>query len=156
MGLGGGWTRMSKIWDALQKVERNREDEPGTPTELPYRVQLTPKQMAAVRALLETDALSRAAEISGVKERTLRKWLEQPSFVAAYYAAGRAQLAQSLQRLRAMTGDAVEVLRSALEDDDPMVRIRAAAAILQGAALQSDGLRDGGAAPSGDSPTPES
>lgn len=130
---------MSKIWDALQKVERNREYEPGTPTELPYRVQLTPKQMAAVRGLLATDSLVKAAELSGVKESTLRKWLEQPSFVGAYYAAGRAQLAQSLQRLRSMTGEAVDVLRTALEDDDPMVRIRAAAAILNGAALpQSD------------------
>ncbi len=122
---------MSKIWDALQKVEENREGEPGTPTELPYRVQLTPKQTSAVRALLETDSLVLAAESSGVKERTLRKWLEQPSFVAAYYAAGRAQLAQSLQRLRGMTGEAVEVLRASLEDADPMVRIRAAAAILE-------------------------
>ena len=128
---------MSKIWDALQKIEQKREVEPGTPTELPYRVQLTPKQMAAVRGLLETDSLERAAELSGVKERTLRKWLEQPSFVAAYYAAGRAQLSQSLQRLRATTGDAVEVLRSALEDEDPMVRIRAAAAILRSASADS-------------------
>ncbi len=125
---------MSKIWDALQKIEQNREVEPGTPSELPYRIQLTPKQTAAIRGLLETDSLERAAELSGVKERTLRKWLEQPSFVAAYYAAGRAQLYQSLQRLRATTGDAVEVLRSALEDDNPMVRIRAAAAILRSAA----------------------
>jgi hypothetical protein len=125
---------MSKIWDALQKVEENREGEPGgTPTELPYRVQLTPKQLAAVRALLASDSLTDAAEASGVRERTLQRWLEQPSFVAAYYAAGRAQLAQSLQRLRGLTGDAVEVLRVSLSDPDPLVRIRAAAAILQGA-----------------------
>lgn len=125
---------MSKIWDALQKVEENREGEPGgTPTELPYRVQLTPKQVSAVRALLASDSLGEAAEASGVKERTLQRWLEQPGFVAAYYAAGRAQLAQSLQRLRGLSGDAVEVLRVSLSDPDPMVRIRAAAAILQGA-----------------------
>jgi hypothetical protein len=147
---------MSKIWDALQKVERNREYEPGTPTELPYRVQLTPKQMAAVHGLLATDSLTKAAEISGVKERTLRKWLEQPSFVAAYYAAGRAQLAQSLQRLRAMTGSAVDVLRIALEDDDPMVRIRAAAAILNGAALDQDGVAPACAANGGDVTSEES
>ncbi len=125
---------MSKIWDALQKVEENREGPPGTPSELPYRIQLTPKQIASIRGLLETDTLAEAAKIGGVKESTLRKWLEQPSFVAAYYAAGRARLSQSLQRLRATTGDAVEVLKKALGDDDPMVRIRAAAAILQSAA----------------------
>ncbi len=127
---------MSKIWDALQKVEENRVDGPGTPTELPYRVQLTPKQVAAVHVLLETDSLARAAELSGVKERTLRKWLEQPSFVAAYYSAGKAQLSQSLLRLRGMTAEAVEVLRAALEDSDPMVRIRAAAAILERATVE--------------------
>lgn len=147
---------MSKIWDALQKVERNREYAPGSPTELPYRVQLTPKQMSAVRGLLATDSLAKAAEISGVKERTLQRWLEQPSFVAAYYAAGRAQLAQSLQRLRAMTGDAVDVLRIALEDEDPMVRIRAAAAILSGAALEQDGIAVNGAANGDDAASEES
>ncbi len=133
---------MSKIWDALQKVEENRVDEPGTPSELPYRVQLTPKQVAAVHGLLETDSLAKAAELSGVKERTLRKWLEQPSFVAAYYSAGKAQLAQSLLRLRGMTGEAVEVLRAALEDPDPMVRIRAAAAILERAAVEPHSSSD--------------
>jgi hypothetical protein len=127
---------MSKIWDALQKVEQNRDGDPSSPIPMTGRSGLTQKQMAAVRALLETDALTRAAEISGVTERTLRKWLDQPAFVAAYYGAARAQLAQSVQRLRAMTGDAVEVLRGALGDDDPMVRIRAAAAILRAASVE--------------------
>ncbi len=144
---------MSKIWDALQKVEENREDEPGTPTELPYRVQLTPKQVAAVRALLETDSMTKAAELSGVKERTLRKWLEQPSFVAAYYAAGKTQLAQSLLRLQGLTGAAVEVLRSSLEDEDPMVRIRAAAAVLERA---TGGVASGGGEADEDPPATDS
>jgi len=129
---------MSKIWDALQKVEQNRDGDPVTPVQVVGRIGLTQKQLVAVRALLETDAMTKAAELSGVTERTLRKWLEQPGFVAAYYDAGRAQWAQSVQRLRALTGDAVEVLRAALGDDDPMVRIRAAAAILRAAAVDPE------------------
>ncbi len=126
---------MSKIWDALQKVEQNRDGDPEQQGQPARRIELTVKQMAAVRGLLETDSLPKAAELSGVTERTLRKWLEQPAFVAAYYAAGRAQLAQSMQRLRATTGEAVEVLRAALSDKDPTVRIRAATAVLQTAAF---------------------
>jgi len=139
---------MSKIWDALQKVEQNRDGDPVTPVQVVGRSGLTQKQMAAVRALLETDAMTKAAETSGVTERTLRKWLEQPAFVAAYYDAGRAQWAQSVQRLRAMTGDAVEVLRAALADDDPLVRIRAAAEILRAAAVDPEAaFRDDEAVP---------
>lgn len=124
---------MSKIWDALQKVEKNRDGEPGAAERVPGRAPLTQKQLAAVRGLLEADSLANAAEISGVTERTLRKWLEQPGFMAAYYAAGEAHLAQSLPRLRAATSDAIEVLRSALSDENPMVRIGAAAAIFRAA-----------------------
>jgi len=129
---------MSKIWDAIQKVEENRGDGAGAAGELPDRVRLTPKQTAAVQALLDTDCLGRAAQRSGVTERTLRKWLEQPSFVGAYYAAGRSRVAESLQRLRARSVEAVEVLRKALDDDDPMVRIRAAATILRSVTAESE------------------
>jgi len=124
---------MSKIWDALQKVEENREDGPAEVVDRDNRKRLTAKQRAAVLALLDTDCLEDAASIAKVSERTLSKWLEQPDFVAAYYAATERRVAESVQRLRASTAEAVEVLRRSLEDDDPMVRIGAASAILRSA-----------------------
>jgi len=128
---------MSKIWDALRKAEERREEPvAGTPTILPYRVQLTPKQRSAIEALLSSSSLEEVERACGVKEVTLRRWLAQPSFVAAYYAAGADQLRDSLHRLRASTGDAVEVLRKALDDENASVRIQAAAAILNAATLR--------------------
>lgn len=127
---------MSRIWEALQEVERNRDSEPGVARPPRNRGTLTQKQQAAVRGLLQADSLKGVAEASGVSERTLRKWLDQPEFLAAVYEAGEEQVAQSLQRLRAATADAVEVLRAALRDDDPMVRIGAAAAILRAAGVE--------------------
>ncbi len=126
---------MSKIWDALQKVEENREDGPAEVVEGGSRKRLTAKQRAAVLALLDTDCLEDAASTAKVSERTLGKWLEQPDFVAAYYDATERRVAESMQRLRASTADAVEVLRRSLEDDDPMVRIGAASAILRSAGV---------------------
>lgn len=130
---------MSKIWDALQKAEETREPE-ETPAVLPGRVQLSAKQRSAIEALLTTDSLDEVVRLCGVKEATLRRWMAQPGFVAAYYAAGVHQLRDSLHRLRVSTGEAVEVLRKALSDEDASVRIQAAAAILRGATLGE--LRD--------------
>jgi len=92
-------------------------------------------RQSAIEALLTTDSLDEAVRLCGVKEATLRRWMAQPGFVAAYYAAGVHQLRDSLHRLRTSTGEAVEVLRRALRDDDASVRIQAAAAILRGATL---------------------
>jgi hypothetical protein len=129
---------MSKIWEALQKVEEGRDD--CTNASIPPQwTKLTARQRSAIEALLDADSLEEAATTIGVKESTLRRWLAQPSFIGAYYAAGRAQFADAQHRLRATSGAAVDVLRKALADDDVAVRIRAAAAILQSVGAQDLG-----------------
>ena len=45
---------------------------------------LTRKQEQAVAALLEQPTVLRAATVAGVSERTLRLWLKDPGFKAAY------------------------------------------------------------------------
>ena len=45
---------------------------------------LTRKQEQAVAALLEQPTVLRAATAAGVSERTLRLWLKDPGFKAAY------------------------------------------------------------------------
>jgi sirohydrochlorin ferrochelatase len=84
---------------------------------------------------LSASSLDEVVRACGVQESTLRRWMAQPSFVAPYYAAESEQLRDSLHRLRASTGDAVEVLRKALRAGAAAVRIRAAAAILRAATL---------------------
>jgi len=105
---------MSRIWDALQRIEQQRRDS-ATELVVPERIHLTPNQRLALRALLETDSLAEAARLTGVAEMTLRRWLTQPGFIAAYYVAGREQLELERERLDAATGDAIEKLRQARE-----------------------------------------
>jgi len=122
---------MSKIWDALKKAELEREPllqpEPGE-----SRL-LSAKQRAAVRALLACSSRAEAAAACGVSERTLLRWIKLPVFAAAYAAAGRAQFSDALVQLKSASRDATEVLRGALGDASPDVRVRAAAAILDAA-----------------------
>jgi hypothetical protein len=105
---------MSRIWDALQRIEQQRRDSASEPV-APERIHLTPNQRLALRALLETDSPAEAARLTGVAEITLRRWLTQPGFIAAYYLAGREQLELERARLDAATSDAIEKLQQARE-----------------------------------------
>ncbi len=105
---------MSRIWEALQKVEKARDEEVEAvvPVEV-GRMRLTPKQQVAVQALLRTSTLEEAAVAAEVTEMTLRRWLGRPGFVAEYYAAGRAEIERSMQRLDRATETAAAVLAQA-------------------------------------------
>lgn len=123
---------MSKIWDALKKAELERapllQAEPGDGTRA-----LTPRQRAAVQALLHCPGRAEAAAACGVNERTLSRWEKLPAFAAAYQAAARARLGEALAQLTAASGEATDVLRRTLGDGPPELRVRAAAAILDAA-----------------------
>lgn len=123
---------MSKIWDALKKAELERE--PHLPeAEVAESRLLTPKQRSAVEALLAAPSRAAAAAACGVSERTLLRWIKLPAFATAYRAAARAQFTDAQAQLKAASRDAAEVLRGALNGDDPALRVRAAAAILDAA-----------------------
>lgn len=119
---------MSKIWDAMKQAEQERE--------LPLLIEegadrpLTTRQQTAIAALLETSSLAEACRESGVSERTMRRWLKQPYFVAAYHRASRMGYANAIAHLRSATGAAVGVLREALRSDIAAVRVQAAMALL--------------------------
>jgi transposase-like protein len=106
---------MSRIWDALQKVEDLREAVPGQAPVDEEQTGLTVTQRTAIQALLRTATIAEAAQAVGVTDRTLRRWLARPGFVAAYYAAGRAEIETSLQRLGHSTETALAVLAEARE-----------------------------------------
>jgi hypothetical protein len=92
--------------------------------------ELTDKQRRALAALLTTRTAQDAASRSGVGERTLRRWLDDPAFRDAYTDASRQRLGEAVGRLRAVAGEAVDTLRAALGDEHTGHRIRAAIALL--------------------------
>lgn len=91
---------------------------------------LSDRQRRAVAALLVEPTVQGAAARAGIGERTLRRWLDDPGFHAAYTEVSRQRLAETVGRLRAVAGEAVETLRAALQDELTSNRIRAAIALL--------------------------
>jgi hypothetical protein len=92
---------------------------------------LTAKQQKAIAALLDTPTLTAAAAQAGVDERTLRRWLALPAFLAAYRQARLQVMEGSIARLQQASGKAVDALQACLAADKAGDRIRAAVAILE-------------------------
>jgi hypothetical protein len=92
---------------------------------------LSRKQEQTISALLEQPSVEAAAQVVGVSGRTLKRWLACPDFAAAYAAARRAVLEQSVVRLVAVTGEAVAALAANLDAEKPSDQIRAACSILE-------------------------
>lgn len=92
--------------------------------------ELTDKQRRAIAALLTERTVQGAAARAGVGERTLRRWLDDAAFRAAYTEVSRQRLGEAVGQLRAVAGEAVETLRAALQDEHASNRIRAAIALL--------------------------
>jgi hypothetical protein len=91
---------------------------------------LTDRQRRALAALLTARTAQDAASQAGVGERTLRRWLNRPSFRVAYTEASRQRLSEAVGQLRAASAEAVNVLRAALDDQHTGHRIRAAIGLL--------------------------
>jgi len=93
--------------------------------------ELTQMQHDAISALLLTRTLKAAAKSAGCGERTLRGWLDEPQFVAAYQAARRAAVGQSIARLQQISGAAVDRLKALLECGKPAIELGAARTVLE-------------------------
>lgn len=94
---------------------------------------LTPKQRAAIAALLAGETYGAAATAAQISPKTLFRWRADPVFVAEL-RAGQAELIRAATAaLASAAHPAVNVLRAILEDPDarPGERIRAAAVILE-------------------------
>ncbi len=104
---------------------------------------LRPRQLAGIEALLSEPTVGRAALSAGVGERTLRRWLHDPEFRAAYDRARRQVFGLALGRLQAGASEAVAVLRSTIADSGvrPSDRLAAARSLL-GTALRSVAVLD--------------
>lgn len=91
---------------------------------------LSRKATAAIVALLECGTISDAAERVNVSERTLRRWLAQEHFRAAFDRAARDTYDQAVSELRALASQAVHTLAAGLSDKASPVQLRAARTVL--------------------------
>jgi hypothetical protein len=93
---------------------------------------LTLNQERAILALLSEPTQQAAAEKAEVGASTLRRWLSEPAFLAAYRQARRALVEGAIAKLQAASVEAVDTLRDLLKcTDKPAVQARAAVAILE-------------------------
>lgn len=86
-----------------------------------------------ISALLETPTIRAAAELVGVSEATMYRRLSEREFQAALRGARHHAFGQSLARLQAASGTAVDTLTGIMGSDSfpAASRVRAAVAVLQ-------------------------
>ncbi len=86
------------------------------------------KRDAALLALLEGKSQAEAAKQAAVSDRTIRRWLADPSFAHDLERLRRARFARTLDRFAACGEEAVEVLRGIAQDPEKPASARVAAA----------------------------
>ena len=111
------------------------------------------KQEQGISALLSEATVEQAATKAGVGYATLRRWLKEPGFRAAYRQARRELVEGAVGRIQAATGQAVDTLLAVAKDGrKDGDRVRAAVALLDHAfrgltdAEALNGERDAGEA----------
>lgn len=84
-----------------------------------------------IAALLETRTLAEAADKAGVALRTIKGWLEDPDFQAAFRDARRQVVEHAIARLQKSASAAAGTLRRNLRAEKEAVQVRAASEILK-------------------------
>ena len=93
---------------------------------------MTPRQQKALAALLTSPSKAAAAKAAGISPRTLRGYLEDQSFRAAYRDAFGNMVEDATRQSQQAISPALSTLREITEDreEDAQARISAARAIL--------------------------
>ena len=91
------------------------------------------KQDTAIGALLSRPTISAAAESVGIGESTLRRWLKDRDFLAAYRAARREAVSQAVGHLQGACSVAVLALTDISQDVNcpASARVSAARTVLE-------------------------
>ncbi|HEX2837063.1 MAG TPA: hypothetical protein VHN77_02940 [Phycisphaerales bacterium] len=94
---------------------------------------ITPKQEAAIVALLNEPTVARAAITADVDERTLHRWLADPDFARAYRNARRVAFAQAIAVTQRYAPLAIHTLGKIMADQTvgASARVSAATALLK-------------------------
>ncbi len=86
----------------------------------------------AILALLSEKTLTGAAERAGIDESTLRRWMAEDGFRAELGEARRAAFQAGMNRVQALTGEAVETLAALMAPDvSAAVRLGAARTVAE-------------------------
>jgi hypothetical protein len=106
-------------------------------------VLISAKQQLALDVLLAGGDNPTAARAARVNERTIRKWMREPAFLAALTSAQDATLDQVTTDLVKAAGGAVALLKATVDNTDAALGLRLQAArTLLDAALRWRELRD--------------
>src|SRR4029450_2486185 len=89
---------------------------------------LSRKQDQVITALVTCASITEAAAQCGLADVTLRRWLKQEPFQAAYREARRAVVQHAIVQVQRATGEAVETLRSVMQDSEASASARVSAA----------------------------
>ena len=88
---------------------------------------LTPRQQALLPVIALSPSIAQAARDSGVSERTLRRWLDDPAFREQLSLLHEESYDLARRQLQALVPHFISVLaKEAIENPDPSIRIRAA------------------------------
>lgn len=79
---------------------------------------LSRKQDQVITALVTCASITEAAAQCGLADVTLRRWLKQEPFQAAYREARRAVVQHAIVQVQRATGEAVKTLRKVMQDAD--------------------------------------
>ena len=93
---------------------------------------MTPRQQKALAALLTSPSKAAAAKAAGIAPRTLRDYLADPEFQAAYRDAFGNMVEDATRQAQQAISPSLSTLREIVEDreEDAQARISAARAIL--------------------------
>jgi len=89
---------------------------------------LTPKQEQAIIALLNEPTVIKAAKKASVGQRTLYRWMREPTFARAYHAARREAFSHAIALTQRYAPLAVNTLAQVLSDKDAPASAKVSAA----------------------------
>lgn len=94
---------------------------------------LSTKQENAIVALLNEPSVAKAAQASGLNQKTIHRWLDEPVFSRAYRKARRESFAQAVAATQRYAPVAVQTLAKIMADPtlSASARVSAATALLK-------------------------
>jgi len=94
---------------------------------------LEAKQQEGIIELLNQPTIRKAAEVIGVDEKTVHRWLKQPAFAAAYREARRQAFKQAMGMTQRFAPLAIQTLAQVMTSDKSTAasKVSAAEAILK-------------------------
>ena len=89
---------------------------------------MTRKKHLAIAALLDQPTIKKAAEVAGIGEVTLHRWLQTDEFREEYRKARHEVVRQAIARLQRVSGEAVQILWEIMRDDSKPANARVTSA----------------------------